>query len=336
MSEGTSVHTNHPIDVVITWVDGDDPVYRERMRPFLDSASARNNPGAHSTRFASANEIRYCLLSILRFAPFVRNIFIVTDRQNPGLSDDIREYFPDREQSVRIVDHTEIFSDFTDYLPTFNSRSIENMVWRIEGLANNFVCFNDDTFLVREINPDEWFIGDRPVLRGRWRTVPLLRLAWNALRTTINRVILNNQHFAPRPSFHLGQWEAARAAGHRSRYFVFDHTPHAVSRTMAAAAFCGNRKLMEKNISHRFRSISQFNFFSFLFHLELMHGNRNIAKPALSYLQPFNRNKGYIDAKLSLCDKDQSIRYICVQSLEMCDPDDQEKVFSWMSNRLGL
>ncbi len=335
MTEGVPANNNHPVDVVITWVDGDDPEYRERMLPYLESASVKGNPGAHTTRFASVNEIKYCLLSILKFAPFVRNIFIVTDRQDPLLNDDIRKHFPGREQSIRIVDHTEIFRDFTQYLPTFNSRSIENMVWRIEGLADNFVCFNDDTFLVREINPEEWFIGDRPVLRGRWMTAPLLRLAWNGLKTALNRLLLNNRNYTPRPSFHLGQWEAARSAGYRNRYFVFGHTPHTVSRTMAGDFFGGNRKLLEKNISHRFRSIRQFNSLSLLYHLELKNGNRHIERPALAYLQPFNRNADYIDKKLRLCETDQTIRYICIQSLEMCSSRDQEKIFSWMEERLS-
>ncbi|MFO7576048.1 MAG: Stealth CR1 domain-containing protein [Bacteroidales bacterium] len=336
MTDGTSPHINYPIDVVITWVDGNHPDYRRKMEPFIDSASQGMNPGAHSTRFASVNEIRYCVLSIMRFAPFVRNIFIVTDGQDPNLNDDIKTHFPERAGSLRIIDHSEIFRGYTDFLPTFNSRSIENMVWRIEDLADNFVCFNDDTFLVREISPEEWFIGYRPVLRGKWMAAPVLRIAWNAVRKAVNRFLLNNHDFLPRPSFHLGQWEAAKAAGYRTRYFVFSHTPHTVSRTMACEFFNRNQTLMKRNISHRFRSIKQFNSLSLLYHLELKTGNRNIARPALAYLQPFNRPHDYIDKKLSLCETDQSIRYICIQSLEMCSKDDQEKIFSWMEKILKL
>ena len=241
MSDGIASHGKHPVDVIITWVDGDNPEYRRRMEPFVETVAKTSNPGAHSTRFASVNEIRYCLLSIMKFAPFVRNIFIVTDQQDPNLYDDIKTHFPDKAGSVRIVDHTEIFRDFTDYLPTFNSRSIENMVWRINGLADNFVCFNDDTFLVREIRPEEWFVGDRPVLRGHWMTAPVLRIVWNKVRKTINNVLFNNPDFRPRPSFHMGQWEAAKAAGFRNRYFVFSHTPHTVSRTKIGRASCRER-----------------------------------------------------------------------------------------------
>ena len=336
MTDGEIAHNNHPVDAVITWVDGDDPEYRERMRPYTDRDSVIGNPGSHSTRFASVNEIKYCVLSIMRFAPFVRNIYIVTDGQDPNLNDDIKTHFPEREESVKIVDHTEIFRDFSEFLPTFNSRSIENMLWRIEGLADNFVIFNDDTFLIREISPEEWFIDGSPVLRGNWMTAPLLRIAWNTVKKTVNKVILNNPHYKPRPSFHLGQWAAARAAGFRTRYFVFSHTPHTVSRTTAREYFDRNQTLMRRNISYRFRSIYQFNSLSLLYHLELKTGNRNIARPALAYLQPFNRPVDYIDKKLRLCERDKSIRYICIQSLEMCSKDDREKIFSWMGDLLRL
>lgn len=100
-----------PIDVVIAWVDGDDPELARKRNNYVHGTNLPVGSGAHSTRFASSNEIRYCVLSILRFSPFVRNIFIVTDEQDPGISADVRKYFPERLRSIRIVDHKEIFED---------------------------------------------------------------------------------------------------------------------------------------------------------------------------------------------------------------------------------
>ncbi|MCK7538203.1 MAG: hypothetical protein MZV63_48255 [Marinilabiliales bacterium] len=54
--------------------------------------------------------------------------------------------------------------DTRNYLPTFNSISIANMIWRIKGLSENFVYFNDDTFLMREYKPEDWFPDGRPLL----------------------------------------------------------------------------------------------------------------------------------------------------------------------------
>ena len=65
-----------PIDVVIAWVDGSDPDLNKKRMEYLDPKQKKTFPGADSTRFNSLNEISYCVLSIFKFAPFVRNIFI--------------------------------------------------------------------------------------------------------------------------------------------------------------------------------------------------------------------------------------------------------------------
>jgi hypothetical protein len=187
MTDNGAHGTRTPVDVVIAWVDGDDPKLAEKRSRYLPGARITTSSGAHSTRFASSNEIRYCVLSILRFAPFVRNVFIVTDEQDPGIDNDVKKYFPERAESLRIVDHREIFEGFEKYLPTFNSISIANMIWRIRGLSDNFVYFNDDTFLVRPLKPEDWFIEGRPVMRGRWVPAPLPRELWNHGRTFLQR-----------------------------------------------------------------------------------------------------------------------------------------------------
>jgi hypothetical protein len=329
--------TIKPIDVVIAWVDGDDPALVEKRKRYLGhQAETSISSGAHSTRFASADEIRYCLLSIMRFAPFVRNIFIVTDGQDPDLYDVIKANFPERVDSLKIVDHKEIFRGFEEALPTFNSISIGNMVWRIEGLSERFVYFNDDTFLIREINPEEWFRGNSPVLRGRWTPAPHLRVIWDKIRTTIKRDLLGNKDFQPRASFHIGQWNSARLLGFRYRYFTNSHTPHTVGKKVVEDFFENNKPVFEKNIAFRFRNYSQFTFISLSNHLQLLARNRSIANPALAYLKPYSRGAGYIDKKIELCEKDQTIKYLCVQSLDMCSREDQKRILGWMERLLEI
>ena len=302
-----SIDNIHPIDAVISWVDGNDPVFKKKMATFLEGQCPSKIPGAHLTRFASINEIKYCVLSILTFAPFVRNIFIVTNGQDPNLYDDINRYFPERKNCIRIVDHSEIFRDFEDFLPTFSSRAIESMTWRIKGLSDNFIYFNDDTFLIRNVEPTDWFINSRPVLRGRWLPRPIPRIIWDYILILTNKWLLQKSAYHPRPSFHLGQWLAAKRLGFMFRYFVFSHTPHAINRKMSEDFASSNKAMLEKNISYRFRNHHQFNFVSLTYHLELLNGNRNIQKPCLAYIQPFNRSKNYIDKKIRFCESNHSI-----------------------------
>jgi hypothetical protein len=326
----------NPIDVVIAWVDGSDPKLAEKRSRYSGSKPVPVSSGAHPTRFASSNEIRYCVLSVLRFAPFVRNIFIVTDNQDPGLTTDLMRYFPERADSVRIVDHTEIFDGYTEYLPTFNSISIAHMIWRIRGLADRFVYFNDDTFLVRSISPEEWFIDGAPVMRGRWIPAPWPRIGWDRLRTAFKRHFTGNPDYQPRASFHLGQWNSAALLGYRLRYFTNSHTPHPVNRLVAKEYFDRNNPILRKNISYRFRDPGQFTFISLSNHLQLLNGNRNIAKPGLVYLKPENRGPGYVDSKILLCERDPSIIYVCAQSLDMCVAQDRDRLFGWLDGTLGL
>ncbi len=336
MIENNISAINYPIDAVIAWVDGDDPLLAAKRNSYLKGDSTNISSGAHSTRFASSNEIRYCLLSILRFAPFVRNIFIVTDGQDPDLYGDIQKWFPERLKSIRIVDHKEIFEGFEDYLPTFNSISIGNMIWRIKGLSDNFVYFNDDTFLIRSMKPEEWFVDGRPVIRGRWAAAPTPRVIWNKLRILFNRRLLGRTDFNPRASFHLGQWNSAVLLGYRFRYFTTSHTPHTVNRMLIEDYFGKNSSLLKKNISFRFRDHSQFTFISLSNHLQLLDGNRQIAKPEVAYLKPFSRPDNYIDNKIRLCENNPAIKFMCVQSLDMCGKEDQEKIYGWLDRILKL
>ena len=54
------------------------------------------------------------------------------------------------------------------------------------------------------------------------------------------------------------------------------------------------------------------------------------------YMQPFGHPKDYIDKKIILCEKDDRIKFMCVQSLEMCGAEEQEKLLGWMRKRLKI
>lgn len=332
--ENNAKNIQEPIDVVIAWVDGNDPKHMAKRNEVLNRSRAVPIAGAHPTRFASVNEIKYCLLSIFRFAPFVRNVFIVTDEQDPHVMEDVRKYYPHRVSSIRIVDHKEIFEGYEQYLPTFNSICIANMIWRIKGISNRFVYFNDDVFLVRDVTPDDFFKGNLPVLRGRWTPAPYHRISWSWTHTRVVKLLTQKRHYTPKASFHLGQWNSARILGYKLKYFTNSHTPHSVERGVVEHFFEKNSALLEKNISFQFRERSQFTFISLSNHLQLTGGNRHVAKPNLIYMQPHNRYRGYIDKKLRICERKSSVKFLCVQSLDLCSVEDQGKVLNWLEQIL--
>ncbi|WP_055590108.1 stealth family protein [Streptacidiphilus griseoplanus] len=136
-----------PIDVVYTWVDGSDPEWLRRRAQA--AGEAYHAEAANAARYLSRDELKYSLRSLRMHAPWVRNIYLVTDDQVP-------HWLDTEVPGLRVVSHKEIFSD-PSVLPTFNSHAIESQLHHIEGLAEHFLYFNDDMFLGREVIPQDFF-----------------------------------------------------------------------------------------------------------------------------------------------------------------------------------
>ena len=108
------------IDAVITWVDGSDHKYQLKHHGFLKQR------GDFKKQYLQADEIDFCVLSILKHSPFIWYIFILTD----GLSPDLIE--TTKLASIvnfKIVDHYEVFSLLEDFFPTFNISSIDAVLY---------------------------------------------------------------------------------------------------------------------------------------------------------------------------------------------------------------
>ncbi|WP_298132655.1 stealth family protein [Micropruina sp.] len=141
-----------PIDLVYTWVDGNDPAWLTRKADALGlpSEARYSSDAAIDARFANRDELRYSLRSVEMFASWVRRIWIVTDGQTPEwLKPDDR---------LRIVDHREIFAD-PDALPVFNSHAIESQLHHIDGLAEHYLYLNDDMLFGAPVRPEHFFNG---------------------------------------------------------------------------------------------------------------------------------------------------------------------------------
>lgn len=137
-----------PIDAVYTWVDGADPTWRARKSQLQSGVAGVSTLAAGELRYLSRDELRYSLRSLQLHAPWIRNIFVVTDNQRP---DWLAEH-----PRVTVVDHRDLFPD-PSVLPVFNSHAIETVVHRIPGLAEHFLYLNDDVFLLREQRPEQYF-----------------------------------------------------------------------------------------------------------------------------------------------------------------------------------
>lgn len=154
------------IDAVITWVNGADPQHQEKRAKHLDQTVSPSSNEA--TRFDSLGEVRFAVLSLLRYCPFLRDIHVVTDAQHPDILNPILA----AHSNIKIVDHVDIFGEHADLLPVFSSRSIETMVHRIPSLSEQFLYLNDDVFIGRPMTAEDYFDGEAPIIRGNFKAFP--------------------------------------------------------------------------------------------------------------------------------------------------------------------
>lgn len=143
--------TPFPIDAVYTWVDGDDPDWIASKRQLeAQIAGVEYHPEAnHIARFRSRDELRYSLRSLEMFAPWVRNVYLVTNGQIP-------EWLDTSNPRLKVVAHHEIYPS-QEALPTFNSNSIISRLHHIPGLSEHYIYINDDVFLGRPVTPAHFF-----------------------------------------------------------------------------------------------------------------------------------------------------------------------------------
>lgn len=175
-----------PIDFVIPWVDGDDPVWQAKRREFVPAKIDEQNPEeSNDQRYRDFGTLRYLLRSIEKFAPWAHKIFLLTDHQKPDWLDVSR---------VEVVDHTEFIDQ--KYLPTFNSNVIEMNIPNIKKLSEHFVLLNDDCLFTQATFPTDFFQSDGKIFDNMGQSILMPRDDFSHI--AINNIILINQHFSKR------------------------------------------------------------------------------------------------------------------------------------------
>ena len=316
---------SEPIDAVVTWVDGADPRHqlkrRLAMQPCGDASSNWIPAGAAPTRFADNNEVEFCLRLIRKFAPWIRTIFLVTDEQRPA-------FLTAEEQGrlgVELIDHSQIFEGYEAILPTFNSLTIESVLYRIPGLAERFIYFNDDVFLLRHVDPEDFFIGDRVVLRGEWRRLPKFGPARLAVSSALN-VIAKRVFGIDRAMSVLQQIRAAQLAGMRETFFKVVHTPHPMRRETLRRFWDKNPRELARNIRYKFRNLDQVATTGLANHLEIQASNVDLRSPNDAMMVCFHRESKDVIAKKLEALSGRRVKYFCVQSLDQASPFQKERV----------
>ena len=180
------------IDFVVLWVDGSDPAWQaERRNCRLDQGM-----DGSEIRYRDWGTLRHLLRSIEHFAPWHRRIHLITWGHLP-------EWLNTDHPKLHIVRHTDYIPQ--EWLPTFNSNVLELNLWRIDDLAEHFILLNDDTFLTRPTQPEDFFRKGLPCDMARLSVVrpssvgPIILNNLERINTLHSRKALNR---------HIGKWLA--------------------------------------------------------------------------------------------------------------------------------
>ena len=141
---------NQPIDIVIPWVDEND----DKWQAVKNSFSGDNeNFETSNVRFQSWDNLHLWFRAIEECMPWVNRIFLITCGQVPN-------FLNKNNGKLKLVYHEEYIPK--EYLPTFNSNTIEMNVHRIKDLSENFILFSDDVFPLKPI-PEEYYFKNNVV-----------------------------------------------------------------------------------------------------------------------------------------------------------------------------
>ncbi|MDA8595048.1 stealth family protein [Flavobacteriaceae bacterium] len=308
------------IDIVYTWVNGSDVKLKAKRASYLTESK---NAGSEETRFESSNELQYSLELLFKHVDFVRKVFIITDNQQPNLESLFQNY-PQAKEKIEIVDHSLIFKDYEHLLPTFNSLSIESMMWRIPNLQEHFLYMNDDFFIVKKLKFKQLFKKGVPVLRGKLDTNPRLK---RLLKRSLLYIGLKGNMESLTASFNISLFKGAKLSGYSNKYLSISHYPNPLRKSTLVTLFDSFRAEFEKNASYRFRNYLQFNVVSAANHFELKNFGAGIKRPRDVYMQPAGRGPKYIDRKFQLAIQTKA-RYICIQSMDMLNEKELTKIDS--------
>lgn len=260
-------HFSCPVDAVITWVDGNDKNWLKRKNAALGLETERLVQDAtDASRFEPLDELKYCLRAIEQYAPWIRKIFLVTDRQTP-------EWLQVKENNrLKVIDHSAIWKDPAD-LPVFNSHAIEANLHRIDGLAEHFLYLNDDMILTAPVSPDTFFHPS------------------GVTKVFYSKALVDFKDLSDQDNVSTVAAKNARTILH-SRGFPmmnrkFFHTPYAFNRSILEKIEQEFADISERVSATKFRSLDDVAFAgSFYFNYALAVGAAVPGKIRYDYIDP--------------------------------------------------
>lgn len=251
---------NTEIDFVILWVDNTDPEWLLEYNKFSDD----HNNQKKKVFYRDWDNLHYIFRAFEKFTPWVHKIYFVTWGHMPP-------WMNIEHPKLNIVNHKDYINK--KYLPVFNANPLEINIHKIDGLAEHFVFFNDDTFLTKPIVKERFFQNG----------LPRDMLVSNALSSSagVGHFVLNNLEilnrnfnkkeaikqntckcFNPQYGFYLFR-NLALLPWPRFTGFVDPHQPQPFLKSTFQEVWEREREALEQTSASKFRACSDVNQYLF-------------------------------------------------------------------------
>ena len=246
------------IDFVITWVDMNDPKWQEEFFRYAHDKKNTKN-GVSKARFRENGFLKYWFRGVEKFAPWVRKIHFVTSGQKP-------DWLDENNPKINLVDHKDIIPG--QFLPTYNSTVIERYIHKIPGLAEHFVYFNDDFYIIDNVSKERFFQDGLPCDIAVFDFNP----PWSQWYKRIkNNIQLINRHFYKREVMaqHHDKW-FDKSYGFKARWnyllkpygkFITLKVPHNAQpylKTTFEEVWAAAGEALTEASSNRFRALTDY------------------------------------------------------------------------------
>lgn len=240
------------IDFVIPWVDGSDRDWQKKKQAYDPEIGA----DAGDNRYRDWDTLKYWFRGVEAFAPWVHRIYLITDGQVP-------EWLDLTHPKLTVIDHRDYIPN--QYLPTFNSHTIEWNLHRIRGLSEQFVYFNDDIFLLKPVKPSLFFRKGLPCDDAILS--PIIMEGKESMgRICTNNMGIINEYFHKKDVFraHWRKWLTLRYGKQLLRTFCLlpwhhipgffnDHLPQPFLKSTYEELWEREGAMLDEVCSHKFR-----------------------------------------------------------------------------------
>lgn len=245
------------VDIVLLWVDGNDPAWQEDYKRY----ASQQEGDKRIIRFRDWDNLKYLFRGIEKCAPWVRKVHFVTCGHVP-------DWLNLDAPKLHFVRHVDFVPNYC--LPTFNCNPLELNLHKIEGLAEQFIYFNDDTFLIDAVPEERFFKNGLPCDIAAFNVMQPNNQGIDHI--ICNDLMLINKHFSKKGVLkkHLWKWFNLRYVSQWYRTlvllpwrlhtgFVDPHMPNAYLKSTFEKMWELEPEILRKTTESRFRDITNVN-----------------------------------------------------------------------------